>query len=622
MNAPPPCFDQSVSKKRSREQINNKIIPNKPKVNIQGTTESQLKYLNEMPEKTKDILEEAVKEKQLPQQREKPVTGSNEESKNHKEKKELKRKEKQAKETPEQTKTRLEKRALKRKEKLGKETAEETKIRKDKLVMQREKKTLKWKEMMTKETPEERKMRREKKTLKWKEMLAKETPEEAKIRREKKALKDKHKYVNETPEITKIRGQKRVLKNKQKLLKETPEETKMRRENKTLKWKEMLAKETPEEAKIRREQRALKDQKMALKNKLNLLKETPEASKIRKEKMTKEAVDYLIENVPNISQYVETKESIKLAYTHLMKTQLGEDEKSIASNNNTFIQFPLLGMCHQANVCVCCDRFITGTSDIKWINKAVLLSNKDRLQDSELSNSLNSCYNVLDVELHDLLLSPRARVNVKDDYICCCQCFNSLRPHMREKPPPKFTISNKWSIGNIPSELLELITEVTSPLISPVRPFAYVMSFTGGAHKSITGSYTFFGNNIEEDVGALGHHVGLTGSPSVYIVMSGRFTPSQRTIVRKRCLIEVDNFAKIYNWLRENNPLYKEMPEMSRCPTPIMFEDEPDVNNTDESEDPIVESHVDFHYWFPSNGEKNQHWCSVPIITRMIGNYV
>ena len=315
-----------------------------------------------------------------------------------------------------------------------------------------------------------------------------------------------------------------------------------------------------------------------------------------------EKVDDL-ECVPNISQYVETNESIKLAYAHLMKTQLGEDEKPIENSCDPCFQFPLLGMCHQANVCVCCDRFITGTSEVKWINKAVLLCNKDRLQDSELSISLQNCYNVLDVELQHCLLSPRARVNVKDDYMCCSQCYHSLRPHMRDKPPPKFSISNKWAIGNMPSELLELLTEVTGPLISPVRPFAYVMSFTGGAHKSITGSYTFFGNNVEENVGALGHHIGLTGSPSVYIVMSGRFTPSQRTIVRKRCLIEVDNFVKIYNWLRENNPYYEEMPEMSSCPTPMMFEDEPDANNTDESEDLVVESHVDYHYWFPSNGE-------------------
>jgi hypothetical protein len=67
----------------------------------------------------------------------------------------------------------------------------------------------------------------------------------------------------------------------------------------------------------------------------------------------------------------------------------------------------------------------------------------------------------------------------------------------------------------LPSDLLDTITEVTGPLISPSCPFAYVMSFTGGAHKSITGSFTFFNNNIEENVGALNHHTDLTGSSAV-----------------------------------------------------------------------------------------------------------
>jgi hypothetical protein len=208
------------------------------------------------------------------------------------------------------------------------------------------------------------------------------------------------------------------------------------------------------------------------------------------------------EDVPNISQYVETRESIILAYEHLMKTELKANEKFEVAPSRPGINFPLAGMCHQANVCVCCDRFITGTSEIKWINKTVLMIHEKRLQDSELSCLLQNCYNVLDPGLQHCLLSPRARVNANDEYTCCTQCSDSLRPHMREKPPPKFAISNKWAIGNMPPEILDLVTEVTGPLISPVRPFAYVMSFTGGAHKSITGSYTFFWEQYRRKYGS------------------------------------------------------------------------------------------------------------------------
>jgi hypothetical protein len=37
-----------------------------------------------------------------------------------------------------------------------------------------------------------------------------------------------------------------------------------------------------------------------------------------------------------------------------------------------------------------------------------------------------------------------------------------------------------------------MLSDVTSPLLSPIRPFAYIMSYSGGAHKNITGTFTFF----------------------------------------------------------------------------------------------------------------------------------
>jgi hypothetical protein len=45
--------------------------------------------------------------------------------------------------------------------------------------------------------------------------------------------------------------------------------------------------------------------------------------------------------------------------------------------------------------------------------------------------------------------------------------------------------------------------------------------------------------------------------------------------------LEVENFATVYNWLRENKPFYAELPVMSNCPSPLLFDDEPDINNTD-----------------------------------------
>ncbi len=64
-----------------------------------------------------------------------------------------------------------------------------------------------------------------------------------------------------------------------------------------------------------------------------------------------------------------------------MKTKIAVDEK-IPENivkqikdiislpiNGQNIGIPIYDQVHQANVCVICDRFITGTAEIKWIKK-------------------------------------------------------------------------------------------------------------------------------------------------------------------------------------------------------------------------------------------------------------
>ena len=61
---------------------------------------------------------------------------------------------------------------------------------------------------------------------------------------------------------------------------------------------------------------------------------------------------------------------------------------------------------------------------------------------------------------------------------------------------------------------------------------------------------------------------------------------------------QVDFFLQVYSWLRVNNPHYGGMPEITQCPTRIIFEDQLDKNNTDESEDPEIEKHVEFQYFF------------------------
>ncbi len=126
------------------------------------------------------------------------------------------------------------------------------------------------------------------------------------------------------------------------------------------------------------------------------------------------------------------------------------------------------------------------------------------------------------------------------------------------------------------------------------------MNYIGGAHKSITGTFTFFNQDVQKNVGALNFHANLKNNMNVYVVLSGNLTPEQKRIVNNRCLVDVQHFNSIYNWLRQNNPHHSKLAEIENCPNPIIFGDEVEI---EEAANPEVEKQLDFQYWFPSVGE-------------------
>ena len=122
--------------------------------------------------------------------------------------------------------------------------------------------------------------------------------------------------------------------------------------------------------------------------------------------------------------------------------KIGDDEKVPDISSVPDIGFTLKGHYHQANICVCCDRFITRTSEVRWNSKTNLLINANRLIDVEVLEALNNCYNIVDSTHQQLLLSPRARVNIREQYVCCSQCSDSLCPKLKNTLSPKFSIYN------------------------------------------------------------------------------------------------------------------------------------------------------------------------------------
>jgi hypothetical protein len=99
-------------------------------------------------------------------------------------------------------------------------------------------------------------------------------------------------------------------------------------------------------------------------------------------------------------------------FHHILKTRIRHDEQ-LSKDILDFIEshekikgdgnsstIPLYEQCHQANICVCCDRFICGADKLCWIKKNTPLQQKSRLVLSNFNNQLQSCYTVLNPELH------------------------------------------------------------------------------------------------------------------------------------------------------------------------------------------------------------------------------
>ena len=201
---------------------------------------------------------------------------------------------------------------------------------------------------------------------------------------EKDAEKKRIHRANEIPEESKKRREVEVQRANINRANETPEKANDRKERNAKRTKLNRLNASPERAKERREKHAETVRKFRLKKKASQQEARNERLKRQVLRSTYKSPNpdqgEDAEEVPNISQYVETRESIISAYEHLMKTELKENEKIEIVQMRPGVDFPLAGMCHQANVCVCCDRFIIGTSEIKWINKTVLLFNEKRLQ--------------------------------------------------------------------------------------------------------------------------------------------------------------------------------------------------------------------------------------------------
>lgn len=155
-----------------------------------------------------------------------------------------------------------------------------------------------------------------------------------------------------------------------------------------------------------------------------------------------------------------------------------------------------------------------------------------------------------------MLLSPRSIQRASSNqsssstYSCYESCCKALCNKRKNKPPPKFSIANGWAIGHLTTDISFNINEVKIMVVSVTRPHTYVVSFSGGQHKTIKGSCTFFNQNVSNMESVIKQTTAVGGNNNVYVVLCRRFTPDQRTLVRKRCLVNYSHYTALLNWLK------------------------------------------------------------------------
>jgi len=147
-------------------------------------------------------------------------------------------------------------------------------------------------------------------------------------------------------------------------------------------------------------------------------------------------------------------------------------------------------------------------------------------------------------------------------------------------------------------------------LVAPVHAFNYFIAFNGGKEQKKTGNFTFFAQDVPQNIGALQHMAVANNNPSIFIVLLGSFTPGQLEKIRTKGSYNVENFRRIYQFLHENNEHYALLPPLENIPKPRVeqiYMNEEEGSQPDVSLDRNIENQICWKYWFPSVEDPNGH---------------
>ncbi len=310
----------------------------------------------------------------------------------------------------------------------------------------------------------------------------------------------------------------------------------------------------------------------------------------------------------NISEHICIEESVERCQEHLLRTVISPEETGYKNNEEV----------HKAPVCVTCDCSIIGVDSFIWISSQCLkyhenVLSSDYYYTDGINPILKEQYTVDDGLISHLLLSPRARKRHDiNSYMCCSSCYSVLAEMTKLKKPPKYAISNGFAIGHLPNRFTHNISPMLNNLVAPVRAFNYFVSFTGGKEQRITGNFTFFAQDVSQNIGALQYTAAINNNPSIFLVLLGSFTPQQLDKIRTQGSYSVETFEDVYRFLHENNIHYRDLPSYEEIPLPrveqvrLSADEEGDITSAiDVREERPCNGASDndqicWKYWFPA----------------------
>ena len=204
-------------------------------------------------------------------------------------------------------------------------------------------------------------------------------------------------------------------------------------------------------------------------------------------------------------------------------------------------------------------------------------------------------------KISKLCISPRSVVIMEKNtpfLSFCKECYNA-------KGMPAKAIKN-IPIGSEPP-VIAVLNDAELALVSRGRVSGHMFHIFAGAHKTIRTYHQVHVHNVGHTIAALSFCQDINVRPEISCILSGPFTPDQKTIARKSVSIDTGKVIAAFEWLKDNNPLYADVviPDRSEILDPVII----DTSNEDESHNNNIERTQVTTVIFPELGnvEESKH---------------